>query len=99
MGIKAKILFSVLITSIAAGAIALTFFALSAEGSTPTYPFTFPSSGYECSTYEQCYDYCANTVPGSGLGDGSTCDDFFPGAIDDDPATDGDSGGTGESCG
>ena len=91
MKAKSKILFPILTICTAICMTALTFFAVTVEGSTPSYPFTFPSSEFTCDTHEQCYDYCATVVPGSGSGDGGTCDEYFPGAIDD--------GTTGDSCG
>ncbi len=44
-----------------------------------TYPFTFSASKKTCLNYQECFDYC-KTTPGSGTGDPSTCDSYFPGA-------------------
>ena len=43
------------------------------------YPFTFSSSKKICLNYQECFDYC-KTTPGSGTGDPSTCELYFPGS-------------------
>jgi len=46
---------------------------------TITYPYRFFGSGYICSSYQECFNYC-KTTPGSGTGDPAICDRHFPGA-------------------